>query len=176
VHPATCTRRLAISMKNSTYSCWSQTVSTVKKSTAMALLACARRNSHHDGPRRLPAGPRPSSRRTFRTVVFQAGLTAGGAGLFKGRDPIGDKIIATGDPLLGSSVTDLLFVRGGLNDAGELAFLAALADGRRVIVRASPIPAPSSKDDCKDDGWRRFIALSLRNQGDCVSWVNKHTR
>jgi len=44
-------------------------VSTVKKSTAMTLLACARRNSRHDGPLRLPAGPSGSSRRTFFTVV-----------------------------------------------------------------------------------------------------------
>jgi hypothetical protein len=31
---------------------WSHTVSTVKKSTAMMLLACVRRNSRHDGLRR----------------------------------------------------------------------------------------------------------------------------
>ena len=40
-----------------------------KKSTAMALFACARRNSRHDGPVRFPAGPSSSSRRTFFTVV-----------------------------------------------------------------------------------------------------------
>ena len=34
VQPAKCTRRLPISMKNRTYSVWSQTVSTVKKSVA----------------------------------------------------------------------------------------------------------------------------------------------
>src|SRR6478609_1317872 len=55
-------------MKNSTYTRWSQTVSTVKKSTAMMLLACVRRNSRHDGPRRS-VGPSPSTRRIFLTVV-----------------------------------------------------------------------------------------------------------
>lgn len=108
------------------------------------------------------------------TVVFLAGLTGGGAGLFTGPDPIADKVIATGDLLSGSSVTDVTFVRGGLNNSGEIAFLAGLADQRRVIVRASPILAPSSKDDCKKGGWQRFVPLSFKNQGDCVSWVNKH--
>lgn len=41
VQPAKCTRRLPTSMKNNTYNRWSQMVSTVKKSTAMRLLACA---------------------------------------------------------------------------------------------------------------------------------------
>jgi hypothetical protein len=43
-------------------------VSTVKKSTAIMLLACVRRNSYHDGPRRT-VGPSPSARRIFLTVV-----------------------------------------------------------------------------------------------------------
>jgi hypothetical protein len=41
VQPAKCTRRLPTSMKNNTYNRWSRIVSTVKKSTAMRLLACA---------------------------------------------------------------------------------------------------------------------------------------
>src|SRR5207302_8663441 len=57
VQPARYTRRLAIPMKNSTHNRWSQTVSTAKKSTAMTLFACACRNSRHDGPLRVPAGP-----------------------------------------------------------------------------------------------------------------------
>ena len=40
-------------------------VSTVKKSTDMMLGACARRNSRHDRPLRLPAGPSCSSRRIY---------------------------------------------------------------------------------------------------------------
>ena len=69
VQPAKRTRRLPIAMKNSTYNRCSQTVSTLKKSTAITLFAWARRNSRHDGPRRVPAGPSCSSRRTFLTVV-----------------------------------------------------------------------------------------------------------
>jgi hypothetical protein len=44
VQPARCTRRLPSSMKKSTYSRCSRMVSTVKKSTASMLCACARRN------------------------------------------------------------------------------------------------------------------------------------
>jgi hypothetical protein len=44
VQPARCTRRLPSSMKKSTYSRCSRTVSTVKKSTASMLCACARKN------------------------------------------------------------------------------------------------------------------------------------
>lgn len=31
---------------------------------------------------------------------------------------------------------------------------------------------PSSKDECKDDGWRGFDDPAFRNQGECVSYVN----
>jgi transposase InsO family protein len=54
VQPAKCTRRVATSMKNSTYNRRNQTVSTVKKSTAMRLFACDCRNWRHDGPDRPP--------------------------------------------------------------------------------------------------------------------------
>jgi FtsP/CotA-like multicopper oxidase with cupredoxin domain len=43
---------------------------------------------------------------------------------------------------------------------------------------ASPPTAaqPSSVDDCKDDGWRQFGDPSFKNQGECVSWVNRQDR
>jgi hypothetical protein len=49
-----------------------------------------------------------------------------------------DQVVAIGDPLFGSIVTGLSFWREGLNDVGELAFRATLADGRQVVVRADP--------------------------------------
>ncbi|MFA9432056.1 ExeM/NucH family extracellular endonuclease [Egicoccus sp. AB-alg2] len=39
---------------------------------------------------------------------------------------------------------------------------------------AFPVDAPTSpqaKDQCKNDGWRRFSDPSFRNQGECVAWV-----
>lgn len=75
------------------------------------------------------------------TVAFGAQLTGGGQGIFTGPDPVADKVIATGDEVFGSSVAELetiiLAVRG-LNNAGQVAFRAMLADGRIVIGRADP--------------------------------------
>lgn len=84
-------------------------------------------------------------------VLFSAGSELGEfSGIFSGPDLVGHKIIGTGDPLLGSTF------RGGstpiLNDTGQFAFSASLADGRYVLVRGDPIrndhepvvPEPSS--------------------------------
>ena len=73
------------------------------------------------------------------TVMFEAFLDAGGSGIFTGPDPVGDKVIQTGDPLLGSTVAIIDFISGGLNDNGQIAFSAQLADGTKVIVRADPV-------------------------------------
>ena len=69
VQPATCTRRLPSSMKNSTYSRCRHIVSTVKKTAASMLRRCARTNSRHVIPPRMPTGPRPAARRQVRTAV-----------------------------------------------------------------------------------------------------------
>lgn len=68
LQPARWTRRLPSSM---TYKRWRRTVSTVKKSAAIVLCACARRNARQERPARSPAGPRPASRRSLRTVVAE---------------------------------------------------------------------------------------------------------
>jgi hypothetical protein len=80
------------------------------------------------------------------TIVFHASLDAGGTGIFSGPDAIADRIIAVGDPLFGSTVSDLLFEAGtrGLNDAGQVVFAYHLADGRGGIAVASPVPEPAS--------------------------------
>ena len=70
-------------------------------------------------------------------VAFVATLRAGGSGIFTGPDPLADKVIATGDPLLGSTVVRLGFFRG-LNDAGQIAFWATLANGSGGWFRADP--------------------------------------
>jgi hypothetical protein len=80
-------------------------------------------------------------------VAFLAELdSSGGTGIFVGPDPVGDRVIGTGDTLDGSSVTNLRFCDEGLNDSGQLAFQATfddpnVPDGRRVaIYRATPVP------------------------------------
>jgi hypothetical protein len=78
------------------------------------------------------------------TVGFFANLSTGGFGLFTGPDPVADRIIGSGDVLLGSTVTGLSFSAEGLNNNGQVAFSATLADGRRVLVRADVVPEPGS--------------------------------
>jgi PEP-CTERM motif len=83
------------------------------------------------------------------TVAFLAFLRPEGSGIFTGPDAVADRVIGTGDPLFGSTVTSLEFARQGLNDAGQVAFVAQLADGRQVVVRADPaqvgaVPEPSA--------------------------------
>jgi hypothetical protein len=73
-------------------------------------------------------------------VAFDAALRSGETGIFTGPDPVADRVIAQGDPLLGSTVTKVdSYSREGLNDKGEVVFLATLADGRQVLVRACPV-------------------------------------
>ena len=72
-------------------------------------------------------------------------------GAFTGPNPIGDRVLRTGDPLFGATVTGMLGAtitdslgRAGLNNSGQIAFLVVLADGRRVVVRANPGAAPNA--------------------------------
>jgi hypothetical protein len=70
------------------------------------------------------------------TVAFKGVLKKGGLGIYIGANPETDKVIALGDSLLGSTVTDLYFSNRGLNDKNQFAFYAKLADGRTGIFRA----------------------------------------
>jgi hypothetical protein len=71
-------------------------------------------------------------------VAFTAELDAGGRGLFTGPDVLADRVIGSGDALGGSVVTDVSLCAEGLNDSGQLAFTAQLADGRTAVFRAEP--------------------------------------
>ena len=59
-----------------------------------------------------------------------------------------DRVIATGDSLFGSIVTSITFTTPGLNNLGQIAFRADLADGTTGIFRADiqtdPIPEPTT--------------------------------
>lgn len=85
------------------------------------------------------------------TVAFLAFLDNQAVGIYTGPNPTANKVIQTGDALDGSTVTGLLggFDHRGLNDAGQVAFLATLADGRTVVYRASP--TDSDGDGLPDD-------------------------
>ena len=54
------------------------------------------------------------------------------------------KVIATGDPLDGSTVTGISFGNEALNNSDQVAFFATLANGTSAEFLASPVPEPSS--------------------------------
>jgi hypothetical protein len=64
---------------------------------------------------------------------------AGAAGVYTGSDPVSDKVLAKGDPLCASTVTNVEFQRYGIDPLGRIALSVSLADGRRLIVRADPV-------------------------------------
>jgi len=74
-------------------------------------------------------------------VAFQAARDAGGSGIYVGPNLINDKVIATGDPLFGSTVSSVGFYRG-LNNNGDIAFAYQLANGQRGIAIAT-VPEPT---------------------------------
>lgn len=42
-----------------------------------------------------------------------------------------------------------------------------------VTYDFEPALKPATANDCKNGGWQTFNAPAFKNQGDCVSWVNK---
>ncbi len=77
-------------------------------------------------------------------VAFSSTLDTGEQGIFVGPDPVADRVILAGDALGGATTTNFVFCREGINNRGQLAFLAFLDDGRSLIVRATP---PNSVPD-----------------------------
>jgi hypothetical protein len=78
-------------------------------------------------------------------VVCIATPRGGTLGLFAGPDPEGDRILALGDPLLGSTVADLASNPVSVNAAGQVAIRASLTNGTQVILRADPIVIRTSR-------------------------------
>ncbi|MFY9580495.1 MAG: choice-of-anchor tandem repeat NxxGxxAF-containing protein [Gaiellaceae bacterium] len=72
-------------------------------------------------------------------VVCIATPRGGTLGLFAGPDPDADRILALGDALLGSTVSELASNPVSVNAVGHVAIRASLTDGRQLIMRADPI-------------------------------------
>jgi hypothetical protein len=87
-------------------------------------------------------------------VVFSASLDTNPgipAGIFRGADPVADKIIGIGDPLDGSTIRMVSCGRKSLNNAGQIAFEATLANGIQGIFRADPVnPNSAPVARCQD--------------------------
>ncbi len=58
--------------------------------------------------------------------------------LVTGPDFVDDRVIGTGDKLAGRSITNVVFAREGLNDAGQLGFTAFFKDGSSGVFVATP--------------------------------------
>lgn len=72
-------------------------------------------------------------------IAFWGELADGsGEGIFTGRDALNQAVIRSGDLLDGSTVVAVAFDPVGMNNAGQIAFRAVLADGRTGIYRADP--------------------------------------
>ncbi|MEP0751651.1 PEP-CTERM sorting domain-containing protein [Trichocoleus sp. Lan] len=108
------------------------------------------------------------------TIAFFAELDAGGTGIFTGADPLKDKVISTGDTLFGSTVTSLSFSREGLNNAGQVAFLASLADGTMGIFRADPgVSSEPPKDVPEPASGLGLLALGALGAGSVMQRQQK---
>ncbi|RCJ40216.1 hypothetical protein A6770_10755 [Nostoc minutum NIES-26] len=100
-------------------------------------------------------------------VAFWAFLKSGGEGIFNGSDLVKNKVIATGDNLFGSKVTGIeSFDLQGLNNRGQIAFAASLANGTQGIYVATPenatsVPEPSS--------WLGLVVFSVG-----ATWLRLH--
>lgn len=70
-------------------------------------------------------------------VAFIANLDSGGEGIYTGKNPKTDKVIATGDSLFGYTIVDLDFSPEGLNNFGQITFVAKLANNTQVVARTN---------------------------------------
>ncbi len=70
-------------------------------------------------------------------AVFAA-VSAAGLGLYRGRNPSRDKVVALGDALAGSTIINLNLDQLAINELGQIAFHALLADGRSGYWLATP--------------------------------------
>jgi hypothetical protein len=102
-----------------------------------------------DGSSRTPIAEESGAIAEFTTsvdinddalVAFQATLDAGSEAILVGDADGIETLIAVGDELDGSTVEDVWF-RRGLTNAGHVAFMATLADGRQGVYIAVPEPA-----------------------------------
>lgn len=72
------------------------------------------------------------------SVVFFATPRDGRLGVFRGPDPRSDRILAIGDTLAGSVITEFALNPVSINHSGQLAIRVRLADSRQLIIRADP--------------------------------------
>jgi hypothetical protein len=92
------------------------------------------------------------------SFTARAGETIGRAIYVRSAGGSIERIIGYGDPLAGSTVTYIYASRTGLNESGQVAFYAGLANSKTGVFRAT-VAAPGSAPDAADD------LLSIRGSG-----------
>lgn len=102
---------------------------------------------------RIVSLARPTTHDLSDVMINEAGtIVFGGryspldplSGIFTGPNPDTDKVIAYGDLLDGSPVTNLRFWGQGLNDRGQVAFFASTETATGIYL-ATPIPEPRTE-------------------------------
>lgn len=95
-----------------------------------------------DGASFTRAGQYPNNNALF--AINDAGKVAYtlSGGIYTGVDLVADKVIAPGDSLDGSTLQGGFSYMESLNNNGQVAFFAQLADGRRGVYRADPNRPP----------------------------------
>ena len=72
------------------------------------------------------------------------------------------------------------FPTGSIKTVDVLIDVQGTADVSQITVNGTtevPVPTvngPTSKSQCKHDGWKTFTSPTFRNQGKCVSWFEHH--
>ncbi|HNP74997.1 MAG TPA: hypothetical protein PKL09_01385 [bacterium] len=70
----------------------------------------------------------------------------------------------------GLALGDYCFIYNPTEDSGETNIRKTVEF--KVIDEPTPPPVgPTSKDDCKQDGWKSFTNPSFKNQGQCISYL-----
>ena len=73
-------------------------------------------------------------------IVFYATPRGGELGIFCGPDPLSDRILGLGGPLLGSTIVDFALNPVSINAVGQVAIRVKLANQLQVVLRADPAP------------------------------------
>ena len=123
-----------------------------------------------------PSGENPSGTVTFVgstgpvTCLTVSGDTAfvGFTNPGFGSSPLTAKLVDGGPAGSGLDRFDVFFSSGSSINCGFQPFSEGPVSGGDVVVVDAP-PLPTSKEQCKNGGWRSFGVF--KNKGDCVSFV-----
>lgn len=102
----------------------------------------------------IPSAPNRDTFVSWDTIVAANpdAVIVGGVGVNQG----------SGNPTLTTAVDNLTFGYSGAGTTYDL-----------ELVAPKPV-SPTSKDECKNGGWKDGFQTQYKNQGDCVSFVASH--